>query len=168
MEKTLSSDANKNISSLIWKMALGSAIAWEISKFLGSEHPYLAPLSVILCLQSSFNKTLRLSIRRMMGTILGIIVTVLIAGHLKINGISLGMLILIGCYVAKWLKLDRIVIHQVAITILFVFVFEKQSHLYAIDRLRDTFVGVIVIGLIQFIWFRFIAKENHLKPKRSS
>ncbi|WP_313798554.1 FUSC family protein [Cytobacillus sp.] len=133
-------------------MAIGSTLAWELAKFLGSEHPYLAPLSIILCLHSTLNKTVGLSIKRVFGTMIGIIVTVLISSHIKVSGINLGLLILLGCFIAKWLKFDKIVIHQVAITILFVFVLEHQEKNYAIDRMRDTLVGVVAAVLVQMIW----------------
>ena len=154
--------SNKNLSILAWKLAIGSTLSWEISKLLGSEHPYLAPLSVILTIQSTMDKTVSLSIKRMIGTIIGILITVLVAGHLPVNGWSLGILILIGCYFSIFLKLDKKVLHQVSLSILFVFVFEHQTKHYAIDRLRDTLVGVLVAGILQFVWFRFILRKTRL------
>lgn len=140
-------------------MTIGSILSWELAKLMGSYHPYLAPLSVILSLQSTEEKTISLSIKRLIGTIIGILVTVLIASNMKINGWNLGLLILLGCYVAKYLKLDRKVLHQVAITILFVFAFEHQSKHYVLDRLRDTLIGGSVACIIQLIWYRFIFRK---------
>jgi uncharacterized membrane protein YgaE (UPF0421/DUF939 family) len=151
---------SKDLSILIWNMAVGSALAWDLSKGFGSAHPYLAPLSVILCLQSTFSKTFWLSLKRVIGTIIGISVTVLIASHLSINGWKLGILILIGCYITKWLHFERIVLHQVALTILFVFAFEHKTSHYAIDRMRDTIVGVTVAVIIQYVWFRLNRKSS--------
>ncbi|WP_462408510.1 FUSC family protein [Neobacillus sp. Marseille-QA0830] len=68
-------------------------MAWEISKLFGSSHPYLAPLSVILTIQSTMDKTVSLSIKRFIGTVIGISVAVLIASYLKVNGWNLGLLI---------------------------------------------------------------------------
>jgi uncharacterized membrane protein YgaE (UPF0421/DUF939 family) len=147
---------NENLSILIWNMAIGSTFSWELAKLLGSDNPYLAPLSVILCLQPTYQKTLRLSIKRVIGTIIGISFTVIIATRMSINGWNLGTLILLGGFITKWLKLDKTVLHQVALTILFVFVFEHQKNHYAMDRMRDTLIGVIVAVLIQLVWFRLI------------
>lgn len=63
----------KDLSILAWKLAIGSALSWEISKLFGSDHPYLAPLSVILTIQSTVDKTVSLSIKRMIGTVIGIL-----------------------------------------------------------------------------------------------
>ncbi|MBY0121781.1 aromatic acid exporter family protein [Bacillus sp. S/N-304-OC-R1] len=147
-------------TELIWKLALGSAIAWEGARLFGSEYPYLAPISVILCTQATLNKAFRLSLHRIIGTIIGIFVTVLIASHIKINGGYLGLLILIGGYLAKWLKLDRMVIHQVALTILFVFAFEHKMKDYPLERMKDTIIGVMVAIIIQFIWSKFFSRNK--------
>ena len=155
------STPNENYSNLIWQLSIGSTLAWELAKFLGSDHPYLATLSVILCLHTTLNKTIGLSIKRVFGTIIGIIVTVLISSYIKISGLNLGLLILLGCFITKWLKFDKIVIHQVALTILFVYVLEHKEKHFAIDRMRDTLVGVVVAVLIQMVWFRIFLRKNN-------
>ncbi|GKU82618.1 aromatic acid exporter family protein [Niallia sp. NCCP-28] len=150
------SHPNENLTALIWKLAIGSTLSWELAKLLGSHHPYLAPLSVILCLQSTMNQTITLSVKRLIGTVIGIFLTVLIAKKLSVNGWNLGLLILIGGLSTKYLKSDKVTIHQVALTILFVFVFEQQTQHYAIDRMRDTMIGLAVGIIIQIVWFQFI------------
>jgi uncharacterized membrane protein YgaE (UPF0421/DUF939 family) len=154
--------SKENLSILAWKLSIGSALSWELAKLLGSDHPYLAPLSVILTIQSTMDKTVSLSIKRMIGTIIGIFVAVLIAQHLTINGWSLGILILLGCYISIYLKLDKKILHQVSLTILFVFVFEHKTKHYAIDRLRDTLIGLLIAGILQLVWFRIISRKNEL------
>jgi len=150
---------NESFSNAIWKIAIGSALSWEISQLLGSKHPYLAPLSVILCIQATTDKTLSIAVQRIIGTIIGIPIVVVIAKHLSITGWNLGILLLLGGYISKWLKLDQHILHQIAITILFVFVFEKQTKHYAIDRLNDTLVGVLVAVLLQYIWLKLQGKQ---------
>ncbi|WHY70150.1 FUSC family protein [Fictibacillus enclensis] len=160
MNSNINENESENLSILVWKLALGSAVSWEISKYLGSSHPYLAPLSVILTIQSTVDQTVSISVKRVIGTLIGISVTVLIAKFFKVEGWNLGLLILIGCYIAKYFHFSKKVIHQVALTILFVFVFEHQTRHYALDRLRDTIIGVLVAGVIQIVWFRLFSKEK--------
>ncbi|PKG23132.1 FUSC family protein [Niallia nealsonii] len=150
------SPSNENLTALVWKLAIGSTLSWELAKILGSHHPYLAPLSAILCLQSTINQTLALSAKRLIGTVIGIMLTILIAANLRVTGWNLGLLILIGGFITKYLKSDKITIHQVALTILFVFVFEQQTKHYAMDRMRDTVIGLAAGVIIQILWFRFI------------
>ncbi|MED1470890.1 hypothetical protein [Bacillus salipaludis] len=42
------------------------------------------------------------------------------APYINVTSWSIGILILIGCFIAKWLKSDETAIHQVALTILLV------------------------------------------------
>ncbi|WP_223587838.1 FUSC family protein [Neobacillus bataviensis] len=153
----------ENKTHLIWKMALASALSWEIAKLAGSNHPYLAPISVILCLQTTVNQSIRFSYHRMVGTVIGIAITVILSPYLEVNGWTLGSLILIGCFIAKWLKRDETAIHQVALTILLVFVLGHKSGDYPIDRFRDTLIGAIVAVIIHMLIFppNFTKQASH-------
>lgn len=141
----------ENKTWLIWKMAVASAISWEASKVMGSNHPYLAPLSVILCLQTTVNRSIRFSFHRMAGTIVGIVVTVAAVPYVPINGWTVGLLILIGSFASKWLKQDETAIHQTALAILLVFVIGHKSGAYFHDRFRDTLIGAMDAVLINML-----------------
>lgn len=146
----------KNLESktaLVWKMAIASAISWELAKLVGSDHPYLAPISVVLCLQTTIDQSIRYSFHRMVGTAIGIILSASLVSHLDMNGWILGLLILGGAFIAKWLKLDESVIHQVALTIVLIFTFERKSKDYAFDRIVDTMIGIVVAILIHMFLF---------------
>ncbi|RHW38957.1 FUSC family protein [Neobacillus notoginsengisoli] len=133
-----------NKTRLVWKMAIASAISWELAKFAGSDHPYLAPLSVILCLQTTIDRSIRFSIHRIAGTIVGVLLIAWVVTHLPFNGWSLGLLLLAGTLAAKWLKMDETALHQVAITVLLLFAFERKSGDYGFDRIVDTLIGAAV------------------------
>ncbi len=141
----------ENKTVLIWKMGIASALSWEIAKLAGSDHPYLAPLSVILCLQTTINRSIRFSYHRMVGTVIGIVVVVLMEPYLKVTGWTVGGLIILGSFITKWLKRDETAIHQVALTVLLVFVMGHKSGNYPIDRFRDTLIGAIIAVLIQMV-----------------
>lgn len=154
----------ENKSALIWKMAIASAISWELAKWIGSSHPYLAPLSVVLCLQTTIDQSIRYSFHRIMGTVIGIILTAYLASHLDMNGWNLGLLIVGGVFIAKWLRVDESVLHQVALTIILIFTFERKSKDYALDRILDSIIGVTVAILIHM----FIFPPNFTKKAAKS
>ncbi|WP_144554914.1 aromatic acid exporter family protein [Bacillus sp. X1(2014)] len=141
----------ENKTALIWKMAIGSAVSWELAKLVGSDHPYLAPLSVVLCLQTTIDQSIRYSIHRILGTMIGIILTAYLASHLDMNGWILGLLLLGSTFIAKWLRLDETVLHQVALTVILIFTFERKSKDYSVDRILDTIIGVIITILIHML-----------------
>ncbi|WP_433745658.1 FUSC family protein [Falsibacillus pallidus] len=139
----------------VFKIAIASGLSWELAKLAGSIHPYLAPLSVMLCLQSSVVASIRFSLRRIIGTVIGVIVVILAAEQFSLNGWTLGFLILVGGLIVNFLKFDIVVIHQAVITILLVFVFENASSHYAVDRIRDTAIGAataVVIQVLLSLW----------------
>ncbi|MGG5254372.1 FUSC family protein [Neobacillus sp. SM06] len=154
----------ENKVGLIWKMAVASAVSWEIAKWMGSNHPFLAPISVILCVQTTVKNSIRFSFHRMAGTIIGISVTVATAPYLSVNAWTIGLLILIGSFLVKWLKRDETAIHQAALTILLVFVIGLKSGTYFYDRFRDTLIGAMIAVLVNM----FLYPPNFTKQAEQS
>jgi uncharacterized membrane protein YgaE (UPF0421/DUF939 family) len=67
------------------------------------------------------------------------------------NGWILGLLLLGATFISKWLRLDETVLHQVALTVILIFTFERKSKDYAFDRILDTIIGVIITILIHML-----------------
>jgi uncharacterized membrane protein YgaE (UPF0421/DUF939 family) len=133
-----------NLIVSIFKMAAASGLAWELAKLGGSKHPYLAPLSVILCLQTTILQSVRFSFHRLLGTVLGVVLTAWAADYLPLNGWTLGLLLVFAAGIALLAERQEAVIHQIALSVLLVFALQKQSGHYAFDRIRDTFIGIAV------------------------
>ena len=148
---------SNSIALKIFQIAIASGVSWELAKLAGSHHPYLAPLTVILSMQSTIVGSIRFSIKRIIGTIIGVLLIVLAAEYLPVNGLTIALLILFGGYIVYGLKMDETVIHQTALTILLVFIFEQSSGHYAVDRIRDTLIGAGTAVLIQFL----LNRANH-------
>jgi len=138
---------------LITKIALASGIAWQVAKMLGSKHPYLAPLTVVLSMQETVHHSAMYSIYRIIGTIFGIAITYFIVSHIDVNGWTIGLLLLGGMLIPVILRVHKTIIHQVALTILLFFVFTHKTSYYASDRIRDTIVGAIVAIIIHMVIF---------------
>jgi uncharacterized membrane protein YgaE (UPF0421/DUF939 family) len=128
-------------SSIVWKTSLASGAAWEMARLAGSKHPYLAPLAVILCLQTTADQSVRFAFQRLIGTVLGVMLTASVAHLLGQHSWSIALLILVGAGLAKGIKLSDTVIRQIALSVLFVLVFESEGQEYAWARIRDTFIG---------------------------
>lgn len=161
MEKTAetSTSAAQNLyaylhrTSIVWKTALAAFLSWEIAKLFGSAHPYLAPLTVILVLQVTVDKSIKFAAVRVIGTIVGVLLTAFVAPYLGAHGWSLGLAILVIAGLAKWLKADQQMIHQIALSVLLVLYFQTQAPGYAFDRIRDTLIGAVLGVLINMLVF---------------
>ncbi|GMX67425.1 hypothetical protein Elgi_66980 [Paenibacillus elgii] len=44
---------------VVWKIPLASALSWVLAEWAGSKHPYLAPLTVILSIQLTVDKSIQ-------------------------------------------------------------------------------------------------------------
>jgi uncharacterized membrane protein YgaE (UPF0421/DUF939 family) len=140
-------------TNIVWKTALASTISWDLAKLAGSQHPFLAPLTVILCLQPTLDKSVRYTYQRVFGTVVGVLLTAFIAPYLKITGWSIGLLILISAGIAKWMKVPEQVIKQMSISVLLVLALQSQSPAYAWDRIKDTLIGALVTIFIHLLIF---------------
>jgi uncharacterized membrane protein YgaE (UPF0421/DUF939 family) len=144
---------------VIAKIAAASALSWELAKLAGSKHPFLAPVSVILCMQTTILQSLLFSYHRLFGTILGVCITVLAAKYLPFNGWISGILLVLTSFFALIFERNENWIRQVALSVALVFALQKQSGLYAVDRIRDTVIGVATAMII----FILIYPPNYLK-----
>jgi uncharacterized membrane protein YgaE (UPF0421/DUF939 family) len=137
----------RNVGRLILfilKMSAASGIAWELAKLAGSKHPYLAPLSVILCVQTTILQSVQYSVHRLLGTMIGVLLTAWVVDVLSLNGWTLAILIALVSAVALLLRRNESIIHEVALSVLLVFSLQKQSDHYGFDRIRDTLIGLAV------------------------
>lgn len=140
-------------TSVVWKTALGSGIVWELARFTGSTHPYLAPLTFILCLQATASQSLRYAMYRFTGTVIGVVMIGFFAKSIPVTAWILAVALLLSTALMKAFRANDLLIHQVALSILFVLYFENHSPGYAWDRAKDTLIGA-VLGVI-FVLFLF-------------
>ncbi|MEH7463893.1 FUSC family protein [Bacillus thuringiensis] len=145
-------------------MALASGVSWELAKMFGSKHPYLAPLTVILCMQETVQYSAAYAVYRIIGTIFGITVSVSIISHLEVNGWTIGLLLLGGMLLPVIFRVHKTIIHQVALTILLVFVFVHKTNYYVSDRIRDTIIGALIAIIVHIVIF----PPNYVKEARST
>lgn len=147
---------------LIAKISIASGVSWELAKMLGSKHPYLAPLTVILSIQETIQHSAVYAFYRIIGTLFGIAATIFIIKHLEVNGWTIGLLLTMGMVLPVVLRLHKTIIHQIALTILLVFVFVHKTNYYVSDRIRDTIIGALVAIIVHII----IVPPNYVKEAR--
>lgn len=139
-------------TAIVWKTAFASGIAWEVATLAGSSHPYLAPLSVILCLQVTVGKSIKFGFQRVLGTIAGVLFVSYLTPFIDINPWTIASVILISSLIVYLMGFDKSVINQVALSILLVLAFEKHSD-YGFDRIKDTCIGCLIAILMNMFVF---------------
>lgn len=151
-------------TAMIWKPSLGCALAWAIARFAGSNHPYLAPLTVVLCLQATPDRSVQSSWQRMIGTVIGVAIATVIVNGVGVSAWTVGMIVFISILIGKQLKLDDMIIHQVGVSAILVLVFENHSVSYALDRIVDTAIGIVVAIILDL--FIFPPRKSSLNKTR--
>ena len=138
---------------MIWNPSLGCALAWAIARWAGSNHPYLAPLTVVLCLQATPDRSVQSSWQRMVGTVIGVAIATVIVNWVGVSAWTVGMIVFLSILIGKQLRLDDTIIHQVGVSAILVLVFENHSVSYAFDRIVDTAIGIIVAIVLDLFIF---------------
>lgn len=147
-------------TAVVWKSALGSIAAWEVASWTTSAHPYLAPLTLILCLQATIGQSIKFAWQRSLGTVIGVILLALFAPYLPTSAWMLGLILLVSTGVTKAIGLNDVLIHQIALSVLFVWYFEVHSPGYAWDRVKDTLIGAAMAILFMTV----ILPPSQTKP----
>ena len=133
-------------------MVIGSALSWELAILFGSKYPYLGPISLILCLQATLHKSIRLGIARIIGTIIGVLSVYILASSLHANGWSIAIVMLVSLLIPLLFRANGTTLHQIALSVVLVLEFEHKLHGYGFDRIRDSLIGVAVALFLQYIY----------------
>jgi len=100
----------------------------------------------------------------MLGTIFGVVFTVILASELPLEGWTIAFILLISTGISLLFGVNIVSIHQIALSTLLILVFAPKLKEYGLYRLIDTVIGIIVILLIHaFIFppnFTTIASES--------
>lgn len=153
-------------TEIIWKIALGSGMSWELAKLAGTKHPFLAPITLILCLRDQTTQSLTFTFKRVVGTILGILIVVLgmkLMGA-KVSVWELTMLMFLGLAASKIMRFDNVTIREAALSIVLILALQSKSPQYTIDRMRDTVIGAFVALLFILI----VLPINHFRKAKKS
>lgn len=151
MSTSINNSKKKDITIItITQNVIGASLAWELSKIAGSSHPFLAPLSVIICLHATLDESILHGYRRIIGTFLGAFTTGFIAPYIGSNAWSIGLVVLLGMGMAKLLALSNEVGNHAAISALLILAVENNGG-YTIDRVRDTTIGVLIAILVNWV-----------------
>lgn len=153
-------------TSIVWKIAFGSGISWELAKLAGTKHPFLAPITLILCVRDRTTQSLTFTLKRVAGTILGILIIVMgmtvIGDHVSVW--ELTGLMFLGLALTKVIRLDNVTIREAALSIVLILALEHKSPQYPIDRMRDTVIG----ALVSLLFILIILPVNHFRKAKKA
>lgn len=139
-----------------FKTGLSVALGMLVSQLLNLRSPVFVVISAIMAMKASVSESFILGKNRMLGTLVGAIVGLLLSYIFPQNAIFLGLGIIVVIYIHNIFNW-RESISLSAIVLSVVFMNTETARLsYAINRTIDTFIGIIVSMLVNY----FIASPN--------
>lgn len=156
---------NFKIGMRTFKTGLAVTISFMICSLLNSKSPIFAGIGAIMAMQASVSESFIAGKNRMLGTFVGAFIGLLFSLALPYNPFFIGIGVIITihlCYIMGWnkaLQLSAIVFMSIALNP------NLEAKLsYALFRIIDTFIGIIVGMLINY----FISAPNMEKKIKSS
>ncbi len=133
------------------KTAIAVVISILISRGLKMEYPFYAAIASIISMQSSVENSFKAGRNRMLGTIIGALVGYLCAlispGNIFLTGIGIICVIYL-CNLFNWKESSSI--SGVVFCAIMLNLKGSSPILYSINRITDTFVGIIVAIAVNY------------------
>lgn len=133
------------------KTAISVFICLILSKLFNIQYPFYAAIAAIISMQSSITDSLKAGKSRMLGTFIGAVVGLLFAlikpGSIILTSIGIIIVIYI-CNLLKWR--DSISIAGVVFLAIMMNLSKGSPLLYSVNRLADTFLGIIVAMTVNY------------------
>jgi uncharacterized membrane protein YgaE (UPF0421/DUF939 family) len=133
------------------KTAIAVVISILISRGLNMEYPFYAAIASIISMQSSVENSFKAGRNRMLGTIVGAFVGYLCAlispGNPFLTGIGI-VCVIYFCNLFNWKESSSIA--GVVFCVIMLNLKGNSPILYSINRIIDTFVGIIVAIMVNY------------------
>ena len=131
------------------KTALSVFICIIIFQILKRPYPFYACIAAVICMQNSVQNSFVAGKNRMIGTIIGAIIGIVFSILIGQNAIVTGLGIVLVIYLCNLFKQDGSAsIACIVFLAIMTNLKEGTSYMYALNRVFDTFIGIIVSILV--------------------
>ena len=138
------------------KTAISVFICISIFQLLNSPYPFYVCIAAVICMQKSVHNSFVIGKNRMIGTVIGGFIGYILFVSMGNSALVCGLGIILVIYSCNLFNQDG----SVAIScIVFIAIMTNlkgiPAHIYAVNRVIDTFIGILVsIFINRFINFR--------------
>ena len=131
------------------KTAISVFICITIFSLLNRQDPFFACIATVICMKESVYNSYIIGKYRMIGTIFGGVLGFLLISIFSNNAIVAALGISLIIYLCNSFgKQDSIVISCVVFLAVMTNLKGVESYIYAMDRIIDTFIGIIIAILV--------------------
>lgn len=136
------------------KTAIAVSLAIGISKLLRMEYPLYAAIAAIISMQNTLNESFKAGRNRVLGTMIGAMIGVVFAFINPESIILIGIGIIMVIYICNLLKWNSsISIAAVVFCVIMTSLDGKNPFFYGINRIFDTYIGIVVAVLVNYFIF---------------
>lgn len=138
------------LSLYMIRITLAASLSWlAVHSIYGDQYLYFAPLAAILITQSSVKASLEKGVYRLIGIVLGGIVSLFVGRFFDVNALSILLMLLIGIGVATACRINIQAVAQVGVTSVLALTFYHDQ--YIVWRVAETLIGVLIAIIINMI-----------------
>lgn len=150
------------LSLYMIRVTLAASLSWlAVHRLYGDGYLYFAPLAAILITQGSVKASLEKGAYRLLGVVLGGIVSLLVGRFFDVGALSILLMLLIGIGVATACRINIQAVSQVGVTSVLALTFYHDP--YIVWRIAETFIGVLIALIINMI---IVPPKGFVKVKR--
>lgn len=147
------------------KTAISVFICISIFQLLNRPYPFYACIAAVICMKNNFQNSFVIGKNRMIGTtiggLIGLVLSLIVGNPSIVVGLGI-VLVIYSCNLCK--QSDSIVIACIVFIAIMTNLKGTPSYIYAINRIIDTFIGIIVSILVNV----FPQIKNVVKKKYSN
>lgn len=151
------------LSLYMIRITLAASLSWvAVHALYGDRYFFFAPLAAILITQGSVKASLEKGAYRLLGIILGGIVSLIIGRFFDMSGLSILLMLLLGIGVATACRINMQAVTQIGVTSILALTYYHDQ--YIIWRIAETFIGVaIALGVNMIV----VPPHSFAKAKQS-
>lgn len=147
------------------KTALAVTLCILVFELIGRPYPFYACIAAVICMKDTVESSIKIGKDRMIGTITGACVGIVLTfiarsfSLIKFQGIITGIGIILTIYLLNILKKNSsVVIACIVCIAIMTNLHGRTPYSYAINRVIDTFIGIIIALIINNYIYKYEKK----------
>lgn len=153
------------IDKKMFKTALAVFLSVLVANLFKLQSPFFVAIAVVFCMDSSFYTSYRAGFYRMCGTLAGAVVGILFVLIQPDNALLCGVGILAVILICRLFHIEKTIpTAGVVFAAVMLSLGNKNPFTYSLNRVIDTFVGIIIAVAVSYAVF---PKENILKIRKN-
>ncbi|OOM69673.1 aromatic acid exporter family protein [Clostridium sp. BL-8] len=130
------------------RVGISAALCMLASNLLKLKFPFFVLLPAVMPISTFFGETLKFGINRIIGTLIGAVIGVMLASIQTENTLLIGLGVIILIYVCNYLKWDSTTSIACLVFVSIMVSAKESAFEYSAHRLLDTFIGIVITTVV--------------------